>query len=446
MSVAPLLDVGAFVFEQPQLDSGGGDVLLPYRFAGGPAFIERFALGPPPVALEADRRALAERLVSYLHVACGISYFKALVPPVLDLTATDLDTDAAAFFRQLYLEGLGEFAHRNALDLSAGLRFIGARGALRPVVTELPRRALVPVGGGKDSLVTVELLRSVGEPQALFAVNPKGPISTTMAASGLPSVTITRALDPGLFALNARGALNGHVPITAIVSLAALLAAAWHGFDRVVMSNERSADAGNFADGGPDVNHQWSKSSAFEALLRAELARGVSRDLDWFSLLRPFSELAIAERFARSTRYDTAFASCNRNFHLNTRGPDRRWCRDCPKCRFVFLALAPFMDRDRLVSIFGGDLLDDPRQLSGFRELAGLAGHKPFECVGEVGEAAAALMALAAQSDWAERVVVRTLAGELADRRDELHAYFDTVRQADGHGFVPHDLRAALHH
>lgn len=432
----------SFVFGRPHLDPETGAATLPYRFTGGAAFVERFGFGPPRDPLSPERAELARRLLAYLHGAAGVSYYKALVAPALDLGATDLDVGAASFLRTLYLNGLGEFAHHNALDLAPRLNFTGARGALAPIAAVLPRRALVPVGGGKDSLVTVERLRAVGEPMALFAVNPKGPIVATIEASGLEAVTITRTLDPALFELNARGALNGHVPITAIVSLAALLAAAWHGFDRVVMSNERSADFGNFDDAG--VNHQWSKSSAFEALLRAELARAVSPDLDWFSLLRPLSELAIAERFAASERYDAVFSSCNRNFHLRRPGPEGRWCRDCPKCRFVFLALAPFMAKERLTAVFGGDLLADAAQLEGFAELAGLSGHKPFECVGATGEAAAALIVLAERPEWREAPVVTALAARLASRRDELLAHFAALRAPAGPDFVPADLRGAL--
>jgi hypothetical protein len=431
-----------FVFEPPTLDGATGEVRLPYRFEGGPRFVERFAFGRPAQPPGDDRLALVRRLVAYLHGLCGVSYYKARVPPVLDLAATALDADAAAFLRTVYRHGLAEFAHVNGLDLAPRLDFTGADGhaPLAPLAAELPRRALVPVGGGKDSLVTVETLAHAGEDFALFALNPKGPIHATLDVATAPALTATRTLDPELFRLNAAGAYNGHVPITAIVALAALTAAAWHGYDRVVLSNERSADAGNVGE----VNHQWSKSSAFEGLLRRELARAVSPDLDVFSLLRPLSEIAIAERFARHFRWDEAFSSCNRNFHLGGDGPAGRWCRDCPKCRFVFLALAPFLRRERLLAIFGGDVLDDPAQIAGFRELAGLAGHKPFECVGETGEAAAALALLSRRWPWSETAVLKALEPELAPRRAALLRHWAEVRRPGPAPFLPPALYDAV--
>ena len=437
---------GAFVFEPPTLDATTGDAQLPYRGPDGTRFVERFAFGPPPADLDADRAALARRLLAYLHGVAGVSYYKAHCAGALDLAATTLDDEAAAFLHEVYLHGLGEFAHVNGLDLAPRLVFTAtaAHAKLAPLDAALHRRALVPVGGGKDSLVSVETLVHAGEPFALFAVNPKGPIAATLAAADAPALTVRRTLDPALFRLNAEGALNGHVPITAIVALAALLTAAWHGYDRVVLSNERSADVGNLDAHGRAVNHQWSKSSEFEGRLRAELRRAVSAELDVFSLLRPLSELAIAERFARSLRWDAVFSSCNRNFHLEGEGPAGRWCRDCPKCRFVFLALLPFLRRERLLAIFGGDLLDDPRQLEGFRELAGLAGHKPFECVGETEEAAAALALASLRWPWSETAVVKALEPELAPRRAELLARFAAARRVGPAPFVPPALYEAV--
>ncbi|MEO1090400.1 MAG: hypothetical protein AAFX81_07200 [Pseudomonadota bacterium] len=434
---------GPFVCTSANLDAATGEVALEYAI-DDLRFVERLSLGAPPVGLDDSQLVVVRRLLAYLHAVAGVSYYKALIPRGLDLRPTGLDPAAAAFVEHVYLFGLGEFAHRNGLDLRDRLQPQAAATRLEPVDLSLPRRSLVPIGGGKDSLVTLEALRAAGEPVTPFAVNPRGPIIATIAASGLASLTIRRQLDPLLFELNARGAWNGHVPITAIVSLAALVTAAWHGFDRVVMSNERSADVGNLEAAGLAVNHQWSKSFAFESDLRAELVRAVSPDLSFFSLLRPWSELAIAHRFAAVDRYDAAFSSCNRNFHLNGEGPAGRWCRDCPKCRFVFLVLAPFVERDRLLAMVGGDLLDDPAQIDGFAELAGLQGHKPFECVGETGEAAAALALLATRPEWLNGAVVRALDPMLAPRRAELLRYFRSAQEPSGPHAVPPELDAVL--
>ena len=139
----------------------------------------------------------------------------------------------------------------------------------------------------------------------------------------------------------------------------------------------------------------------------------VASDLRYYSLLRPLSELAVARRFAVTDRYDAHFSSCNRNFHLLGERPASRWCGVCPKCHFVFLALAPFMPKPRLVGIFGRNLLDDPAQVAGYDALLEYKDHKPFECVGEGRESRAAMAALAQRPEWREDAVVRRFAQEI---------------------------------
>ena len=274
---------------------------------------------------------------------------------------------------------------------------------------ELPRLTCVPVGGGKDSIVTIECLKQAHEPLVLFSLGNAAPIEATIAQSGLPAIRVMRRLDPALFALNEAGALNGHVPITGILSLIVVACAIIHGFDTIAMSNEHSASAPNVAD----VNHQYSKSLEFEQAFSQFVDRHVVSGVRYFSLLRPLTEVAIARRFARHGAYFPVFRICNSAFRQSPERRSTNWCCECPKCRFVFLALAPFADRQRLIATFGRDILDDPAQIDGFAELCGLQRHKPFECVGEIEESAAVMAHLAAMADWRDDAVVRALSPRL---------------------------------
>jgi hypothetical protein len=276
----------------------------------------------------------------------------------------------------------------------------------------LGRRALVAVGGGKDSCVSLEVLRGAGGEVLPFSVGGYRAARDCAAAAGLPLVVAHRGLDPQLGELNRAGALNGHVPVTAIVSLVAVAQAVVLGADEVVFSNERSADAPSFWAHGLPVNHQYSKSLGAERRLRAALS-GATPEIAYYSLLRPLSELRIASVFARLDAYLLVFTSCNAAFRLDEGRRVERWCGHCPKCRFVFLVLAPFLPRQRLVAIFGADLLDDETQLDGYRELLGLTGFKPFECVGEIEESRAALVLAARDDGWATAALVVRLLGEL---------------------------------
>ena len=264
------------------------------------------------------------------------------------------------------------------------------------------------------------------------------------AAAGLALVVAHRRLDPGLGELNRSGALNGHIPVTAVVSLVAVAQALVTGADEVVFSNERSANVGSFVANGLPVNHQYSKGLAAERLLRAALAE-VTTELAYYSLLRPLSEVQIAALFARLEAYLPVFTSCNAAFRIDEGRRVERWCGHCPKCRFVFLVLAPFLPRERLSGIFGADLLADRRPAQGYRELLGLTGFKPFECVGEIEESQVALALVARRGQWDGAPVVEALLSELrATGREPAEREIAAVLRLSGEHELPRPVLAAL--
>jgi UDP-N-acetyl-alpha-D-muramoyl-L-alanyl-L-glutamate epimerase len=379
------------------------------------SFEETFQLPKPTVDSPA-----AERLLDLLHWVAGVSYYKAAIPPKLAFESGSTPGPATArLLTALYSEGLGEFAVVNNLEdlprpdfaASVDVSQTGTRNGARATRID-PKRLLIPVGGGKDSAVAIEIGKASGLDLALFSVGNATPIQATAEVAALPRHIVARKLDPRLMGLNAQGALNGHIPITAIISCVALLTAATQGFDAVALANERSASAGNFLWHGIEVNHQFSKSLRAERLL-ADAVAEIGQAPAIFSILRPASELSIARAFATMTQYHPVFTSCNRLFHID---PARRltsWCCDCDKCRFVYLILAPFMTPPQLTQIFGTDMLADPNQYDGFALLTATGGEKPFECVGEVDEVLAAIRLLTEQPQWREHSVVKSLATEV---------------------------------
>jgi hypothetical protein len=410
---------GSFRFLSREIDSLGR-VSLRYALDDQIAFLEEFEL-PIEGPLDDGDRERVDGLLSLLHWVAGVSYFKTAVPPVVTCERGAPPPAAARLLEALYSEGLGELAYSNGLAGLPRPSFSGgaasaARAPLagRPAAGDrpAPRRVLVPVGGGKDSAVALEIVRRSGCDLALFSVGDAAPIARTVAVAGLPHLLVHRRLDPGLTGLNQAGAINGHVPVTAIVSCVALLTAALRGFDTVAMANERSASSGNVSWDGVEVNHQFSKGLRAERLLDAAAAEA-GAGVQLFSILRPASELAIARAFARMVPYHRAFTSCNAIFRSDPALRAASWCCDCAKCRFVFLALAPFSSPEHLREVFGADLLDDERQFDGFALLTATGGHKPFECVGEEQESLAAIRMLAADPRWSEHRVVRRLVAEV---------------------------------
>ena len=406
--------VRAFRFVRCGLDARTGAAELVYAFDDGPELIETVTVPGAPFALDAARSAAVERMLRLLHLIAGVSYYKAAVPEEIRIDTYAIDADTAALLELIYVNGLGEFAYRNGLNLHGRIRF-PAQASVDPVAPSLGLRehALVAIGGGKDSLVSIEALRALGVEQTVTWIGGSQLIKACAERTGLATLNLGRALAPQLFEYNRQGAYNGHIPVTVVNSAIMALAALLRGVDQVVFSNERSASYGRVIEGTGEVNHQWSKGWDCERAFGEYLQKHVAADLRYYSLLRPLSELAVARQFARGDRYDAHFSSCNRNFHILGERPASRWCGVCPKCHFVFLALAPFMTKPRLVSIFGRNLLDDPAQTDGFDALLEYRNHKPFECVGEGRESRAAMAALAERAEWREDALVERFAREI---------------------------------
>ena len=417
---------------------------LIYAFDQGEELIERIQFPDVP-ALAPGRVAAFDQALRLLHLIAGISYYKAGVPPKIEVAGAPLDDATADLLDALYLHGLAEFAYRNKLDLRGRIAFPRGGTALPPAAPlGLPQRTLVPIGGGKDSLVAVEAIKHAGGEATAVWVGGSDLIAACAARTGLPMLNIQRELSPKLFELNRLGAWNGHIPVTAVNSAILAVAAILYGYDSIAFANERSASAATLEYEGQLVNHQWSKGFAFEILLNDWVHGHVAADLDYFSLLRPYAELAITRAFAKLPTYFEAFSSCNRNFRILGPRPVDRWCGQCPKCHFVFLALAPFMPKTRLLGIFGRNLLDDETLAAGFDALLEYQDHKPFECVGEGAEARAAMHALSQRPEWQEDALVARFRSEILPLLDPAELAIEPWLVAQGEHRIPARLQAAL--
>lgn len=408
-------EIRAFRFVRRDMDLASGTIELVYAFDDGEELVERINIPGAPFAVDAARSQALARALTLLHLIAGVSYYKAAVPGEIRVEYTQLDEASAELLDCIYLQGLGEFAYRNGLDLRARIRFPrGGEKLPDAPALGLGQHALVAIGGGKDSLVSIETLRRAGVAQTVTWIGQSQLIRACAEHTGLATLNIGRQLAPALFEMNRQGAWNGHIPVTAINSAIMVVAAILSDAGQVVFSNERSASYGSLIAGSGEVNHQWSKGWDFERRFGEYVGQHVAADLHYYSLLRPLSELAVARQFARSSHYDAHFSSCNRNFHILGERPASRWCGVCPKCHFVFLALAPFMPKPRLTGIFGRNLLDAESEQAGFDALMEYHDHKPFECVGEARESRAAMAQLATRPEWCEDALVRRFAREIA--------------------------------
>lgn len=406
--------VEVFAYERYDLDLASGSLALHYRL-DDLAFVEQVRVAPAP---DADPIA-ADRAARLVFLLAGVSYYKAAAPPVIDLGAHGLGPAERRMLAAFYGDGLGEYAYRNGLDLS-GLELRAAPRAVAPHPSGVdPTRPLVPFGGGIDSIVSVEEVRAAHVDTALFVLSRTGDrfaaLEAAAAVTGLPVLRAERELDPKILRSRELGYRNGHVPVTGIVSAIANLVAVLDGRGAVVMSNEWSASSGNLEVDGRTINHQYSKSAAFEVLLAAAIAENLAGGPAYFSLLRASSELAIARRFAELVEYHPVFRSCNRAFHLDATQRHATWCGVCDKCCFIDLILAPYLSPTELGAIFDGrEPLRNAGNLATFRTLCDLGdAPKPFECVGERSECRAAVQLAAGRADRAGEPVLAALVDAL---------------------------------
>jgi hypothetical protein len=416
-------DIETFRITDLDYDSATATAVLRYALDDVVRFEERVALaaeGPAPGTPSPEQERGLEGCLRLLHLAAGVSYYKAAAPRRIVVQAP-IAAHEERLCRDLYDHGLREFAYRNGLEVPRRLEIDASRPAgpvtSSGVPTAPPAPGIgIPVGGGKDSITVVDALRP--RRPLLLSVNGHPAARRVAAVAGLDLVVARRTLDPVLFELNRNGALNGHVPVTAIVSLVAVATGYLHGYDTTVMALESSSDdptrdassqERRTADGpaiDAVVNHQWSKSRAFEVELQATLRRSVHPDVRYLSALRDVTDLQIAAAFATLKEYHPVFRSCNRSFGLHSDFDG--WCRACPKCAFVYLTLATAMGRDELVAVFGGDMLADSAASGYFRELLE-EGRKPFECVGTRQESLTAFRRLMVDPQWRTSPVLAEL-------------------------------------
>ncbi|MES2970775.1 MAG: endonuclease domain-containing protein [Patescibacteria group bacterium] len=337
-----------------------------------------------------DEQAL-DRAFQLLFMIAGVSYYKTFIPPEIVIEAKPIDNEVAEFLSRTYQNGLGEFFYINQLDPLTPIAFPAQISSL-PIKPPPGDGLMIGIGGGKDSLVSVELLHN--QPKvATWSLNHRPQLEPLIRRIGLPHFWVEREIDPHLIELkDSPDAYNGHVPISAIFAAVGVIVALLSGYHDSVVSNESSASEPNLDYKGVAINHQYSKSIAFEEDFQAVMNHLLSDAVRYYSFLRPLTELHISELFARTSfvKYQAVFSSCNSAFTLAS--DHMFWDGTCPKCAFVFLALTPFVDRDKLEKLFGGkNLLLDPALVPTYQQLLGMQGNKPLECVGEIKESRAAM-------------------------------------------------------
>lgn len=322
----------------------------------------------------------------HLALAEVFSYWKAAVPKEIVIEVADLTPDQITFWHDLLIKGMGEFFYVNQIDFRSPdfveIKSVPQRKKIDKQVKSSNsslQGSLLPLGGGKDSIVSLELLKKHYQGEIiLFALNPTPSVKETIALNqDLAAIYATREIDPTLIELNHQGYLNGHTPFSSYLAFLSTVVATIFDIKYVVISNERSSNEESVRYLDHPINHQYSKSFELEENFRKYVQANLPQpQAEYFSLMRPLYELQIARIFSQYPKYFSIFKSCNRGQRQNV------WCGECSKCLFAFIILYPFLNQEEMTDIFGVNLLNNSDLWSIAKELIGYSHQKPLDCVG----------------------------------------------------------------
>ena len=378
-----------FVFDSYQIEHTPGSLKVTYTYTLGEHTFKPTATIPAASITNIDfDDAFLEYLLFNFGIINAINYYKLTIAPKFVIKAGHIDDYQKEFFKKLFYHGLGEFLYINNLPFNYdNLVQIESVPATSKNTAHLSRGTdyhgnLIPVGGGKDSVVTLEALQPMHNDNTCFLFNrdiyPENRAAIDcIKNAGYRTDSIANfnlTLDPHMLELNKQGYYNGHIPFSSCLAFAAYTVAYLNKKAYIVLSNEASANEGNIA--GSDVNHQYSKSFEFEKDFQAYIDRYFTSEIKYFSLLRCINEYTIVQKFLHYPNYLNVFRSCNVGTHQNT------WCGHCAKCLYVFIMLYPFVPLEKLLGIFGHNLFEDQTLFTTFVSLINPDTTKPFECVG----------------------------------------------------------------
>lgn len=377
-----------FIYDKYEITESDNEVIITYFFEipGLTSFRPSYKIAKS--LIKNSINDFAKYIIFHIGLVELISYWKCACPKKVIINAGYLDNDQINFFKKLYYYGLGEFFYVNNINTSIDdFMDIEVNGTKEEYNIEYNGQGnLIPVGGGKDSCVSLEMLKDMDS--LPIVMNPKQVHYDCINAAGYKNedmVTYTRILDKKIIELNNEGYLNGHTPFSSLVSFTTYLMAYLTNRKYIVLSNEDSSNESTVI--GTKINHQYSKTYEYENDFNEYTKRYFKTNIKYFSFLRPLSEFQIALLFSNYKNYHKVFRSCN----VGSKQNPWVWCGKCPKCLFVYIILSPKLYKDELVDIFGKDLYEDETLLDTFKELIGDAKTKPFECVGTIKEVRYAL-------------------------------------------------------
>ncbi|MBI9033513.1 MAG: hypothetical protein JEZ03_03470 [Bacteroidales bacterium] len=378
-----------------------------------------------------------ETLVFHIGMVELVSYWKASCSPKVIIKPFKLSPEQILWWKHLYFHGLGEFFYLNGIeaDITDFMQIeCLTQKEFSKTQPTLSDKYIVAVGGGKDSVVTLELTKELDAIPLIM--NPREATKDTVIQAGYHPdyfIEINRSIHPVLLELNKKGFLNGHTPFSSLLAFVTALSSVLTGRKHILLSNESSANEATVVN--TNINHQYSKSFEFESNFREYISSYISDEINYLSFLRPLNELQIVKLFSGLEEHHFTFRSCNAGSKTDT------WCGKCPKCLFTYIMLGVFIDRQKMVKIFGTDLFNDPDLIGHLNELTGIAETKPFECVGTPEEVHIALQKIISKSETdPNAVLLKHYQNSFPEKKHDQNQYHEILSRIESDHFLPDHL------
>lgn len=376
-----------FYYNSYSINEDDAAIYLEYEFEipGLTKFTPKLSILKKEMQFKSLENNYVKNMVFNIGLIELISYWKSTCSPKIIIKCGYLNEEQINWWKKLYFYGLGELLYTNNIKTNINdLLDIKCLESSKEIISNENiednfEGYIVPIGGGKDSVVTLETLKIDRDQDYCLIINPKPVTLKCAEIAGLGYnniIEIKRSIDQNLIELNKKGFINGHTPFSAMLAFVSYFVAYLLSKKYIALSNENSANESNVV--GEKINHQYSKSFEFECDFEDYAEKYLKMPIKYFSFLRPLNELQIAKIFSKHEKYHKVFKSCN----VGSKEKEWKWCLNCAKCLFAYIILSPYLYENKLVSIFGADMFENKDLLEIFIELTGNGENKPFDCVG----------------------------------------------------------------
>ena len=376
-----------FYYNSYSINEDDEAIYLEYEFEipGLTKFMPKLSILKKEMQFKSLENNYVKNMVFNIGLIELISYWKSTCSPKIIIKCGYLNEEQINWWKKLYFYGLGELLYTNNIKTNINdLLDIKCLESNKEIISDENiednfEGYIVPIGGGKDSVVTLETLKIDRDKDYCLIINPKPVTLKCAEIAGLGYnniIEIKRSIDQNLIELNKKGFINGHTPFSAMLAFVSYFVAYLLSKKYIALSNENSANESNVV--GEKINHQYSKSFEFECDFEEYAEKYLKMPIKYFSFLRPLNELQIAKIFSKHEKYHKVFKSCN----VGSKEKEWKWCLNCAKCLFAYIILSPYLYKNKLVSIFGADMFENKDLLETFIELTGNGENKPFDCVG----------------------------------------------------------------